>query len=76
MAQAIAVTSSRFATVTPDDHGGYIYIAALLSFVYSNLTFFARCFIKWKVFGLDDAVTCLGQVCSCTFMSLQSTIHQ
>ncbi|KAF2732925.1 hypothetical protein EJ04DRAFT_469290 [Polyplosphaeria fusca] len=54
----------RFSTVTPNDHSGLIYIAAFLTFTYSNLTFITRCFIKWQVFGYDDLATCVAQVAS------------
>ncbi|KAF2472815.1 uncharacterized protein BDR25DRAFT_366028 [Lindgomyces ingoldianus] len=52
----------RFSTVTPDDHGGLIYIAAFLSFIYSSITFIARCFIKWRVFGFDDWAMMVAQI--------------
>jgi hypothetical protein len=51
----------RFSTVTPDDHGAYIYIAAFLTVTYCSGTFIARCFIKRKVFGIDDWAACIGQ---------------
>lgn len=52
----------RFSTITPDDHGGYVYIGAFLAFTYANLTFLTRCFIKWQVFGFDDWAMCVAQV--------------
>lgn len=52
----------RFSTVTPNDRGGLIYIATFLAFTYSSLTFLTRCFIKWRVFGIDDWTTCVAQV--------------
>jgi hypothetical protein len=51
----------RWATVTPDDRSGILYIVAFLSFTYSGLTFITRCFIKWNVLGLDDAAICIAQ---------------
>lgn len=57
-----AASRQRFSTVTPDDHGGFIYIAAFLTVTYSSCTFLARCFIKWKVFGIDDWTAGLAQV--------------
>ncbi|KAF2458961.1 hypothetical protein BDY21DRAFT_283026, partial [Lineolata rhizophorae] len=45
---------NRFSTITPHDHGGQIWITVFLSLVYSSLTFFTRCYIKWHIFGLDD----------------------
>ncbi|OCK81367.1 hypothetical protein K432DRAFT_450183 [Lepidopterella palustris CBS 459.81] len=52
----------RFSTITPDDHGGLIYIATLMSLTYSLITFVARCFIKWKLFGVDDWAMAAAQV--------------
>jgi hypothetical protein len=54
----------RFATVTPEDSSGIVYVVAFLGFTYSSLTFIARCFIKWRVVGLDDLAMLLAQVCS------------
>ena len=54
--------AQRFSTVSTDDHGGFIYIAAFLSFIYASLTFLTRDFIKRKVWGLDDWAVCLSQV--------------
>ena len=52
----------RFSTVTPDDHGGLIYIAVFLALTYSSLTFLTRCYIKFRIFGLDDCAMLAAQV--------------
>ncbi|PSN71293.1 hypothetical protein BS50DRAFT_546564 [Corynespora cassiicola Philippines] len=54
----------RFATITPEDHRGVIYIATFLAFTYYNLTFLTRCFIKWHMFGLDDWAVVVAQIIS------------
>jgi hypothetical protein len=56
-------TGYRWATITADDSSGVLYIVAFLSFTYSSLTFIARCFIKWRVLGIDDAAALAAQVC-------------
>jgi hypothetical protein len=56
------VGDHRWATVTPDDRSGILYVVAFLNFTYSNITFLTRYFIKWHVLGLDDAVTFAAQV--------------
>ncbi|ORY16827.1 hypothetical protein BCR34DRAFT_475937 [Clohesyomyces aquaticus] len=54
--------SHRFSTITPNDHGGVIYIAAFLGFTYSSMAFLTRTTIKWRVFGFDDWATLVAQV--------------
>ena len=63
-------TGYRWASVTPDDQSGILYIVAFLAFTYSALTFIARGFIKWRVLGLDDAAMTLAQV----YFDLQGVI--
>jgi hypothetical protein len=55
-------TGNRWQIVTADDRSGLLYIVVFLSFTYTSLAFIARCFIKWRVFGLDDAAICVAQV--------------
>ncbi|OCL14761.1 hypothetical protein AOQ84DRAFT_358631 [Glonium stellatum] len=59
---ATVTAGNRFSTVTPDDHGGLIYIATFMAFTYSSVTFLTRCFIKWKIFGMDDWAIAAAQV--------------
>ncbi|KAJ9669586.1 hypothetical protein H2201_000453 [Coniosporium apollinis] len=60
----------RFSTITPDDHGGIIYITVFLALTYSILTLGARVGIKWNMLGDDDwamgaaQVVALGQYIS------------
>ncbi len=63
----MAEAGDRWATITPDDHRGIVYIVAFLACTYSTLTFLTRCFIKWHVFGLDDAAMAIAQVTSSSF---------
>lgn len=44
----------RFATITPNDHGGVVWVASILCAIFSLSTFFLRCYTKRKYFGLDD----------------------
>jgi hypothetical protein len=59
---ALIDAGNRWQIVTPDDRGGVLYIVVFLSLTYTSITFIARCFIKWRVLGLDDAATCAAQV--------------
>jgi hypothetical protein len=52
----------RFTTITPDDHGGYVYIATFMAMTYSTLTFITRCLVKRRMFGLDDWAVVVAQV--------------
>lgn len=52
----------RWAVVTANDRAGVLYIITFLGFTYSGLTFITRGFIKWRVFGLDDAAIVVAQV--------------
>lgn len=62
MSNTTVESGYRWATVTPDDRSGVLYIVAFLSFTYSSLTFLARGFIKWHVLGFDDTAMVLAQV--------------
>ncbi|CAO2653631.1 Nn.00g030420.m01.CDS01 [Neocucurbitaria sp. VM-36] len=70
MADSSLETGYRWASITPDDHSGILYIVTFLAFTYSGLTFIARCFIKWRVLGLDDAAMLLAQIASIVQFSL------
>lgn len=59
---AAVPAGDRFSTITPDDHGGLIYIATFMAFTYSSITFLTRCFIKWNIFGMDDWAMVAAQV--------------
>ncbi|KAH7351401.1 hypothetical protein BKA66DRAFT_279790 [Pyrenochaeta sp. MPI-SDFR-AT-0127] len=63
-------TGYRWASVTPDDHSGILYIVTFLAFTYSALTFITRCYIKWHVLGLDDAAMSVAQIASIVQFSL------
>ncbi|KAF2817342.1 uncharacterized protein BDZ99DRAFT_431394 [Mytilinidion resinicola] len=54
-------TSERFSTITPNDHGGYVYIATLMAMTYSTLAFIARCLVKRRMFGVDDWAVVVAQ---------------
>ncbi|EHY58391.1 hypothetical protein HRR83_007243 [Exophiala dermatitidis] len=45
---------NRFSQITPDDHAGSVWIAALLCLVYSVLTLFLRGHLRKKMYGPDD----------------------
>ncbi|KAH7071991.1 hypothetical protein BKA63DRAFT_544444 [Paraphoma chrysanthemicola] len=63
----------RWGNVTPDDRSGILYITAFLSFTYSSITFITRCFIKWRLLGLDDAAALAAQIASLVQFSLLLT---
>ena len=44
----------RFATITPDDYGGVVWIASILCAVYVFGTALLRFWVKRKFVGLDD----------------------
>ncbi|KAJ9644849.1 hypothetical protein H2204_001311 [Knufia peltigerae] len=46
--------ASRFSPITPDDHGGSVWIAASLCLIYSVITFGLRAHLRRKTHGLDD----------------------
>ncbi|KAF2502798.1 hypothetical protein BU16DRAFT_19157 [Lophium mytilinum] len=52
----------RFSTITPDDHGGYVYIATLMAMTYSSLAFITRCFVKKRMFGAEDWAVAVAQI--------------
>ncbi|KAJ9633682.1 hypothetical protein H2201_008953 [Coniosporium apollinis] len=56
-----AFEGERFSTITPDDHGGIIYITVLLALAYSILTLVARIGIKWSILGVDDWALVVAQ---------------
>lgn len=45
---------NRFSPITPDDHAGSLWIAALLCLVYSVTTMFLRGHLRWNMYGVDD----------------------
>ncbi|KAK7178454.1 hypothetical protein PSPO01_15502 [Paraphaeosphaeria sporulosa] len=50
-------TGNRFATVTQTDHGGPIFIAAVLAVVFTFLVLFVRItVVKWRRWDVDDIV--------------------
>lgn len=54
----------RFVTITPNDHGGIIWIVSLLCMTYTLITYATRLFIKFHMLGVDDWVMTAAQVCS------------
>ena len=47
---------NSFAPITPNDHAGYIWIAALFGITMSLLVAATRIWIKKDAFGLDDTL--------------------
>lgn len=45
---------NRFSPITPDDHAGSVWIAAILCLVYSVITLSLRGHLRWKMYGTDD----------------------
>jgi hypothetical protein len=52
----------RWATVTPTDHSGVVYVFAFLSFTYTSVTILARVLIKRNMLGIDDVAMLVAQV--------------
>ncbi|KIW02225.1 uncharacterized protein PV09_06379 [Verruconis gallopava] len=51
---AYVVTGTRFSPITESDKAGILWIASLLSGIYSFLSLSVRLYIKRKFFGYDD----------------------
>lgn len=51
-----------FAPVTDSDHSGLVWVAAILSLVFSFLTIITRYYIKKRNFGTDDYFILAAQV--------------
>lgn len=45
---------NRFSPITPDNHAGSVWIAALLCLVYSIITLALRAHLRRKMYGFDD----------------------
>jgi hypothetical protein len=58
---------NSFSPITPDDHAGYIWIAALLSMTLSLLVAATRIWIKKDAFGMDDTLFVAATVSLCRF---------
>ncbi|EXJ89772.1 hypothetical protein A1O3_02839 [Capronia epimyces CBS 606.96] len=52
----------RFSPITPDDHAGSVWIAALLCLVYSVITLCLRGHLRWKMYGVDDGLALTATV--------------
>ena len=50
----MAATSPAFAAVTDDDHRGILWIAAILSLIFTLLTLSARLYVRKHMLGRDD----------------------
>lgn len=53
---------SRFATVTPEDHSAWIWVAVLLSLSYSIVFLGCRVVDRLHRYGLDDLLLALAYV--------------
>jgi hypothetical protein len=51
----------RWATVTPDDSSGALYVVAFLGFTYTTITIATRVFIKRNMLGVDDGTMVVAQ---------------
>lgn len=66
-------SDNRFALVTPDDHQAYVYIAAILSLIWSSITLVIKLFTKWGCYGADDALTTVAQVSTSPMLGIKAT---
>ncbi|KAM5469157.1 hypothetical protein MauCBS54593_004509 [Microsporum audouinii] len=46
----------RFTTITPDDHGGILWVASIICAIYVFLSMGLRAYVKREFYGLDDLV--------------------
>ncbi|EFE39030.1 hypothetical protein TRV_06304 [Trichophyton verrucosum HKI 0517] len=46
----------RFTTVTPDDHGGILWVASIICAIYVVLSMGLRAYVKREFYGLDDLI--------------------
>jgi hypothetical protein len=53
----------RWATITPDNYSGALYVVAFLSFTYTSTAVLARVLIKSNMLGIDDNTMVVAQVC-------------
>lgn len=56
---------NRFAVSTADDRSAWIWIASILSLMYSAVVLATRLLVKWEFFGLDDAALGIAYVSGC-----------
>jgi hypothetical protein len=52
----------RWASVTPDDYSGSLYVVTFLSFTYTSMTVLTRVLIKRNMLGIDDGTMVVAQV--------------
>ncbi|KAF3480394.1 uncharacterized protein GIQ15_05741 [Arthroderma uncinatum] len=52
----------RFATITPDDHGGILWVASTVCAIYVLLCLGLRMYVKREFYGLDDLLALLATV--------------
>jgi hypothetical protein len=48
--------SNSLSPITPDDHAGKLWILTILSLIYTLQVAVARIYIKYRMFGIDDAL--------------------
>jgi hypothetical protein len=51
----------RWASVTPDDYSGTLYVVAFVGFTYTTMTVVTRVFIKRNMLGIDDGIMVVAQ---------------
>lgn len=52
----------RFTTITPDDHGGILWVASIICAIYVFLSMGLRAYVKREFYGLDDLVALVATV--------------
>lgn len=52
----------RFTTVTPDDHGGILWVASIICAIYVVLSMGLRAYVKREFYGLDDLIAFFATV--------------
>lgn len=64
MILSAAFVRPGFATISHDDHAGYLWIVTILGALYSFLVAVVRFYIKFQILGLDDYLLGLATVSS------------
>lgn len=54
--------SSRFSPITETDHAGFIWVVTIIGTSYTALSLLLRVWIKYRVYGWDDALIAAGTV--------------
>lgn len=70
-------SDNRFAHITPDNHSAPLWVASLLSLIYTVLVLAIRLgYTKWKAHTIDDIVIILAHVCVRMLVAMATLLPQ